>query len=313
MEKTSSLPYSSNVSNIFGFFARKKADMLGRFVPGWANDKIDSMLFIPRATDTKAARLPRGLDQFVMKTRDGNIQAYKTGRGPTVVFVHGWDGGAHQFFPLMCGLAECGFTALAFDHLGHGLSDTKPATLQQSIATTNHVLNAVKTSENGLCAVVGHSTGCISIANASPALVKDAALFLISPIFNYKLYFLKKLVKLNLNADLVKQYANRFAKIYRSEYQRLELAKNLVRYGDVTVIAHDESDSESAISESANFCTTYPLTKLLVTKNTDHVRIINSESVWQALKSHLNYDDTTINFTAEFINDISPPRHPASN
>ncbi|MDH3859196.1 MAG: alpha/beta hydrolase, partial [Gammaproteobacteria bacterium] len=284
-------------------FAKKKAGVLGKYVPGWTNDKIDSMLFVPKATDTKAVRLPRGFEQIVMKTGDGNIQAYQTGRGPMVLFVHGWGGGAHQFFPLMHGLAECGFTALAFDHLGHGKSDTKPATLQQSIATTNEILNTLKRTDRGLCALVGHSTGCIAIANARPALVKDLALFLISPVFNYKLYFLKKLVKLKLHADLVKQYANRFAKIYRSEYQRLELSTNLARYGDVTVIAHDESDSESSVSESTRFCATYPLTKLLVTKNTDHVRIINSESVWQALKSHLNYDDTTINFTAEVIYD----------
>jgi hypothetical protein len=45
----------------------------------------------------------------------------------------------------------------------------------------------------------------------------------------------------------------------------------------------------------------YPLTKLLIAKNTEHVRIINSETVWQELKSHLNYDDTTVNFTAEII------------
>ena len=301
MEKISSLPGISSVGNLFSAFAKTKASRLGKYVPGWANDKIDAMLFIPKAVDTKAVRLPRGFEQFVMKTNDGNIQAYKTGRGPVVVFVHGWGGGAHQFFPLMRGLAECGFTALAFDHLGHGLSETKPATLHQSITTTNDVLSYVKTTDNGLCALVGHSTGCIAIANARQALVKDLALFLIAPIFNYKLYFLKKLVKLKLHSDLVKQYANRFSKIYRSEYQKLELATNLARYGDVTVIAHDESDSESSISESARFCATYPLTKLLVTKHTDHVRIINSESVWQALKSHLNYDDTTINFTAEII------------
>lgn len=303
MEKISSLSSISSVGNLFSSLAKRKASVLGKYLPGWTNDKIDSMLFVPKATDAKEIRLPRGFEQFVMKTGDGDVQAYQTGKGPMVLFVHGWGGGAHQFFPLMRGLAECGFTALAFDHLGHGKSDTKPATLQQSIATTNDILQSLKKTDRGLCALVGHSTGCISIANARPALVKDLALFLISPVFNYKLYFLKKLVKLKLPADLVKQYANRFAKIYRNEYQRLELATNLARYGDVTVIAHDESDSESSVSESTRFCATYPLTKLLITKHTDHVRIINSESVWQALKSHLNYDDTTINFTAEVIYD----------
>jgi pimeloyl-ACP methyl ester carboxylesterase len=301
MEKISSLPGISRVGHLFSAFAKTKSGLLDKLVPGWTNDKIDAMLFVPKMENSKTVRLPRGFEQFVMKTKDGNIQAYKTGRGPAVVFVHGWGGGAHQFFPLMRGLAECGFMALAFDHLGHGLSETKPATLHQSITSTNDVLSYVKTTDDGLCALVGHSTGCIAIANARPALVKDLALFLISPIFNYKLYFLKKLVKLKLHAELIKQYANRFSKIYRSEYQRLELATNLARYGDVTVIAHDESDTECSISESTRFCATYPLTKLLVTKHTDHLRIINSESVWQALKSHLNYDDTTINFTAEVI------------
>ena len=124
-------------------------------------------------------------------------------------------------------------------------------------------------------------------------------MFLISPIFDYELYFLKKLIKLNLHPDLLKQYANRFSKTYQREYRKLELARNLDKYSDISVIAHDESDSDSAIGDSVKFCAKYPLTKLLVTKQCDHVLIINSESVWQKLKSHLNYDDTSVNFTAE--------------
>jgi pimeloyl-ACP methyl ester carboxylesterase len=301
MEKVTSLPGNTSVSNLFTFFARKKAGLMGKFVPGWTSNKIDEMLFTPKASDIKSARLPRGINQSIIKTRDGDIQTYRTGKGPTVVFVHGWGGGAYQFFPLMRGLTQCGFTAIAFDQLGHGLSDKKPATLQQSIATTNHVFHSVQSSADGLCAVVGHSTGCITIANARSALVMDRPLFLISPVFNYKLYFLKKLVKLNLPAHQVKEYANSFAKTYRSEYQKFELGRNLARYGDTTLIAHDESDSESAVSDSEQFCARYPLTRLLVTKNADHVRIINSETVWQELKSHLNYDDTTVNFSSEII------------
>ena len=128
-------------------------------------------------------------------------------------------------------------------------------------------------------------------------------MFLISPVFNYKLFFLKRLVKLGLHADLVKKYANRFSKTYSSEYRSLELANKLAQYGDVSVIAHDESDSESDAADSVEFCNRYPLTKLLLTRDSDHVRIINSESVWQELKSHLNYDDTTINFTAEVLHE----------
>jgi len=299
MEKTSSLP--KKTGSVSAFLSKSKARLLGKLAPGLANSQIDSMLFTPRAEDNKAIRLPRGFEQYIIKTPDGKLQAYRTGRGPCVVFVHGWGGGAYQFFPLMRGLARCGFSSLAFDQLGHGLSDRKPATLQQSIATCNFILNQVRRANDGLCAVVGHATGCIAIANANPLFLKDVPLFLISPVFNYKLYFLKKLVKLGLPADVVKQYANRFAKTYRGEYAKLELGRKLARYADVTAIAHDESDSVSAVGDSIEFCRRYPLTRLMVTKNTDHVLVINSESVWQELKSHLNYDDTTINFSAEIL------------
>jgi pimeloyl-ACP methyl ester carboxylesterase len=298
MEKTSSLP---NKPGALSLFSKSKARLLGKLAPGLAKNQIDSMLFIPRTTESKAVRLPRGFEQHVIKTSDGKLQAYRTGRGPTVVFVHGWCGGAHQFFPLMRGLARCGFSSLAFDQLGHGLSDRKQATLQQSIASCNFVLNQVRRSDDGLCMAVGHATGCIAIANANPDFLKNVPLFLIAPIFNYKLHFLKRLVKLGLPADVVKQYANRFSKTYRSEYQKLELANKLSGYADVTAIAHDESDTESAVADSIDFCNRYPLARLMVTRSTDHVRVINSESVWQELKSHLNYDDTTINFSSEIL------------
>ena len=299
MEKTSPLP--GKPKRLSAFLSKSKARLAGKISPALARSQIESMLFTPQAADSKALRLPRGIDQLIIETDDGKLQAYRAGRGPTVVFVHGWDGGAYQFFPLMRGLARCGFSSLAFDHLGHGLSDKKPATLQQSIDTCNHVFNQVQKSADGLYAVVGHATGCIAIANARKLVLKDRPLLMIAPVFNYKLHVLKRLVKLGLPADMIKQYATGFSKTYRSEYQKLELAGKLSLFSDSTAIAHDESDKESAIADSIKFCARYPLTRLMITKDTNHIRIINSESVWQKLKSHLNYDDTTINFSAEII------------
>jgi esterase/lipase len=300
MEKTS--PRPDKPKSLSSFLSKSKARLVGKLSPGLARSQIESMLFTPQTANGKALRLPRGIDQLIIKTADGRLQAYQAGRGPTVVFVHGWNGGAYQFFPLMRGLARCGFSSLAFDHLGHGLSDKKPATLQQSIKTCNHVLNQVQKSPDGLCAAVGHSTGCIAIINARDVALDDLPLLMVAPVFNYKLHILKRLVKLGLPADMVKEYANGFSKTYRSEYQKLELAGKLAQYADSTAIAHDESDKETPVADSIEFCKRYPLTRLMVTKDTDHIRIINSESVWQELKSHLNYDDTTINFTAEIIN-----------
>lgn len=284
--------------NLISKFASKTSFVQNKLVPGWSDSRIDNLLFAPKNKNKVSSRVPKGFSEETIDTKSGAVQAYMTGSGPAVIFVHGWGGSAYQFLPLMSGLARCGFTALAFDHLGHGQSDARPTTIQQSIATTNDVIQHVrKNTRDGLAAIVGHSAGCISIVNARETLIKEIPLLLISPIFNYKLYFLKQLVKLKLRQDEVKQYAARFGKIYKKEYEKLELARHLVKYEDVSVIAHEESDVESAIGDSIKFCNQYPLTRLLVTKQFDHNRIISSESVWQELKSTLNYDDTTINFS----------------
>ena len=278
--------------------ARKTSQVQNKLAPGWSVNRIDSLLFAPHTRKPGSVQTPKGFKSETIRTNDGDVHALSTGSGPMVLFLHGWGGTASQFIPLMNGLARCGFSAVAIDHLGHGLSAAKATTLRQSIDTTNAVIEQVRrNASDGLVAIVGHSTGCIAIANARPTLINEIPLFLISPVFNYRLYFLKKLVKLKLHPEVVKQYASRFGKTFKLNYGKYDLAARLTKYADITTIAHDERDVESAVAGSVKFCQQNPLTRLLVTKNLDHNRIINSESVWQELKSTVNYDDTTINFS----------------
>jgi pimeloyl-ACP methyl ester carboxylesterase len=278
--------------------AGKMTLILSRIMPGWAERKIHSQLFLFNTRQVNKLKTPRDFIQKSIQTNEGEINYYQTGHGPVVVFVHGWGGSAFQFFTLMRGLKAIGFTALAFDHLGHGASQNRSATIQQSIQVTNQMLEfARKSSHDGLAAVIGHDTGCMLIANARPGLIKNLPLFLIAPVFNYRLHFLRKLNSLKLNPSLLKKYAQQFVSDYSAQYAPLELSRKLKPYADNTVIAHDVTDSIAAFEESKKFCDQYPLTKLLATQKWDHNLIISSESVWQELKSLLNYDDTTINFT----------------
>ncbi len=300
MEKASLLFTHPTVAKLLARAKKTKDRLLFKLFPKRSNDKIESRLLIPNAHKQRTFSLPKGFEQFNLRTRDGVIQVYQIGVGPCVIFNHGWGGGGHQFFALMRGLSHCGFSSISFDHFGHGLSDPKPATLAQTITTTNHIINYVKNLPNEeVAALVGHSTGCIAIGNASSALLRKVPLFLIAPVFNYKRFFLKRLVQLQLGSELVSQYTSRFSSVYQRDLAKLELTERLEDYSDHAVIVHDESDQQSPVADSIAFSARCPLTRLLVTKQYDHQRVINSESVWQELKSSLNYDDTTINFTAE--------------
>lgn len=269
-----------------------------RVTPQWAESKIESELYLPNTANRKGFRLPRGFKQKSVRTPDGEISMYHVGQGPAIVFVHSWGGGAYEFFPLMRGLKECGFKAIAFDHFGHEASESKPATLHQLIKTTNHVLNSVKKNhEEGLDCVVAHGLGCMVAANASPATIENLPLFFISPVFNYKNYFLRKLKDLKMHPDLLKHHAQEFVESYPKKFAKLELSNRLERYAAETVIAHDANDKIAPIADTLAFTKQHPFTKLLVTRQYDHHRIISSESVWQELKSQINFEDTTINFS----------------
>ncbi|MCK4711055.1 MAG: alpha/beta fold hydrolase [Gammaproteobacteria bacterium] len=274
--------------------AKKASLAFNKLAPNWTYQKVEDLFLTPTSRKVDKKKLPHRIQSFQLDTNKGLIQGYRVGQGPTVVLVHDWSGGAHQFFPLMRGLSQCGFQAIAFDHFGHGHSEGQHASLLLFTAAVNSILHYVnKKSADGLAAIVGHSMGCIAIANAQPNLIKGIPLFLISPVFNFKKYFIKQVKLQELHPDLSKQYLSKFEKSYLSDLDGMELKLKLCNYASDTIIVHDKEDKESGILDSIKFCSAYPLTKLVVTKGYGHVRIINSETVWQQLKSQLNYEDIT--------------------
>ncbi len=260
--------------------------------------EVHSYQFLINPYQPKEIQTPANFERGVINTPNGKINYYQTGRGPTVVFVHGWGGGSYQFFSLMRGLKEIGFTALAFDHLPHKMATKRPATLKQMVTSTDAVLQFVRENHSaGLNAVVAHDIGCMIIASSKSGMLSGLPLLLIAPVFNFKLYFLKRVQQLNIRPEKMKQYAACFAADYGTAYSSLELAKNLEKFSDDSVIAHDRNDEFSSIGDSEKFCAEFPLTKLVATSKWGHDRIINSESIWHELKSLLNYEDTTVNFS----------------
>lgn len=267
-----------------------------KVAPGWASKKIEDLLLLPKSKKVEKDKIPHGIHLFQIATPEGAVQAYQLGQGPTVVLVHGWGSGASTFFPLMRGLAQCGFKALAFDHLGHGHSNTNKASLFHFISSTNAVLEHVRRrSMDGLAAVVAHSMGCIAVANVQTKLIRDIPLMLISPIYDFKQYITRQVNSMGMHPNLCQQYLARLEQDPQLSLDKIDIRKKLVPYASDIVLVHDKTDEESSYLDSVKLSAANPLMKLLLTKGSGHQLIVNSESVWQQLKSHLNYEDITAN------------------
>ncbi len=295
MKQKSPLLKGLENSRAVSFLINKASSVLSKLAPEWTYHKVKDQLLVPRKFTQQSTKVPRDMVQFTLETKEGNLQCYKQGRGATVVLVHGWSGSASQFFPLMRGLSQCGFRAVAFDHFAHGLSDCDQGSLRRFIAATEEVLKRLSKSNPGEppAAIVGHAMGCLAIANAQPRLIKDIPLLMISPIFHFRKYFTRQVNLLGLPAHLSKKYLSQLEQSYLKDLDKMELDQKLKDYAQDTVIVHDKTDEESSYLDSVKFCAANPQARLQLIQGFGHNRIINSESLWQQLKSHLNYEDIT--------------------
>lgn len=99
---------------------------------------------------------------------DGLV-AWRWGRGPTVLLVHGFEGSRAQFAAIIEALVARGFSAVALDAPGHGESAGDELTVVQYVAAIERALARL----GPVHAVVGHSLGgamtMFSIAEAGGA------------------------------------------------------------------------------------------------------------------------------------------------
>jgi pimeloyl-ACP methyl ester carboxylesterase len=289
--KVSRLQEDAGMPRVISQVARA---VINRLAPSFAMKRAEDNLLSPKSRRIDLTRLPNGIQGMRLDTREGTIQTYHLGQGPAVLLIHGWAAGGYQFFPLMRGLARCGFRAVAFDHFGHGHSTGDQASLQSFIVASNLMLKYLNdNAHDGVAGIVAHSMGCIALANANAKLIGDTPLMLIAPVFNFREFFARQVRKSGLSAKLAARCLERLEQGSGFGQGSMSLNKKLVAYADQTVIVHDKTDEEANFVDSVKFCTENPLTRLNTTTGQGHERIIHSESVWQQLKAQLNYEDIT--------------------
>ena len=294
MNSKASRLHGGGSQGLAGAAASVASAMINRLAPSLAMRRAEDNLLSPASRRVDLARLPHGIEAMRLDTREGHIQTYHLGQGPVVLLTHGWATGAYQHFPLMRGLSRCGFRALAFDQFGHGHSAGDTVSLQSFVTATNLVLKYVSdNARDGMAGIVAHSMGCIALANASARLIGDTPLMLIAPVFNFRDYFARQVRKSGLSAKLAARCLARPEQASGLGHGSMALDKKLVAFADQTVIVHDREDTESNFVDSVNFCAANPLARLNTTTGQGHDRILHCESVWQQLKSQLNYEDIT--------------------
>jgi len=159
---------------------RAMAKGLGAVAPGLAAAWAERLFLSPRRTRrsrTAEAVLARG-QQRVLQLGGERVAVWSWGAGPRVLLVHGWSGYGGQLTAFVAPLVDAGFSVVAYDAPGHGVSSGRTSSLPELADMVARVGRAT----GGPYAVVAHSLGAAATAVAlRDGLKAERAVFLSPP------------------------------------------------------------------------------------------------------------------------------------
>lgn len=144
-----------------------------------AEELIEALTIPKRRVRPRLAEPLRAATEQDVETTSGPVRAWRLGKGPAVLLVHGWDDDNCLWAPLIEKFAEIGRAVVALDLPGHGFSAAEDPSAKSAVAAVRAVAAALGPIE----AVVGHSFGCaVSIQAIAGGLDVRRAVFIATPV-----------------------------------------------------------------------------------------------------------------------------------
>ncbi|AXN33779.1 alpha/beta hydrolase [Vibrio coralliilyticus] len=245
--------------------------------PSHAKQTARKLLLTPARTKPKNAQ-PEGLVMGEVQSQEGPLKTYQLGQGPVWVLTHGWSGTASQFFPLMEHIASQGYTALAYDHPGHGESGG----LYGHIPAFVHGLEAILDSVDEVAGLVGHSMGTASAIECHHQKLVDKPLLLIAPVLDYLDNLFGSVARSGYSMRLFSAVVSEVEEQYRYPIQSIDPYNKLKLRQSKTIIVHDEGDKFTKFSVSQKAAQDMENVTLVATQGQGHGRVMKCPQVIQS-------------------------------
>ncbi len=266
---------------------RRLLNLAWSWTPGMTMRLLVRLFSTPLTYKTsaeEAACLARGRS-FQIPVNGHQIKAWKWGRGPGVLMLHGWNGRGIQFQGFIEPLVAAGYTAIAIDGPAHGesggrytnyfdFSDTARAFLAPGLGLD-------------VRAVIGHSFGAAAFINALAKERLAVSAVFISPVLRLRELFVGAARQLGVPEKVTEQMIERFEAQYEYSLTEDNPIHLLEQLSAPILIAHDTRDHTISIGDSEQQARAYDTVDLLVTHGLGHRRILSDPAVIEAGINHI--------------------------
>jgi len=208
----------------------------------------------------------------------GRIVAWRWGRAadPAVVLVHGWGGRGTQLRGLVAPLVAQGFSVVAYDAPGHGMTGRGESSLPDMLLGLNAMLDHL----GPVHAVIAHSVGA---AVAAVALARRPAVrcaVLIAPPASLTAHSRRVAEALQWPEALRAATQRHIEHRYGINWTDFEAER--ARGDQPLLVIHDREDSEVPFSEGRRHVANWTRSRLLATSGLGHRRVLRDHGVIKA-------------------------------
>lgn len=272
---------STNVRNInFAFNFLNKIFLLGELIyPKAVRDFVRQKFFTPvtkSLTKTQELWINRA-EAYKIDYRGKDLAAWKIGKGPSILFVHGWNGRGVQFQRFFKSTLEAGYSIIYFDAPAHGMSDGEMTNYLEITESLERIF--YHEIGNDIVGVVAHSLGAGAIINHMsrhhsniPIVLVAAALRLMELLFtNFQIHGVPKKTYLKLLDEVEDKF--QIPLETQNPVDLISKIKNSV------LIIHDQGDKTTPIAPARIVAAKLGNVDLIETEGYGHSQLLKKKMV----------------------------------
>lgn len=220
-----------------------------------------------------------------LRVRERDVAVYNWGSGDrTVLLMHGWQGRASQFAPLVRELVAEGLRVVAFDAPAHGASDGRHTDIRDWIS----IAGQLEQRYGGFHAIVGHSFGALAALSAARELTSVRSVTAISGVASAATFLTSFGRMLGFGSATQTAFERLFlARVRRSgpfSIDNFDVAAHPLPAGTELLVVHDREDRQMADTDSLRLHAAHEgRSRMLRTTGFGHTRILAADAVLDAV------------------------------
>jgi pimeloyl-ACP methyl ester carboxylesterase len=218
---------------------------------------------------------------FVVPSPEGRIAAWRFGQEdhPAVLLAHGWGGRGAQLRAFVPALVAAGYQAVLFDHVGHGHSEGREASLVHFMKGIEAVVASVEAGGARVAGVIAHSLGAAAATAWLNRTRRAMRVVLIAPPTSVERHSGHFARRLGISEAVRRAMQQRFERRFGHRWDEFELPQSVAKVAAHALVIHDANDTEVAPASGIALARAWPCARFVLTRGLGHRLILRDASV----------------------------------